>query len=76
MVVVYSYSTLTSVTNSYLNNNLNDEEMITSYLMCELHYKKTSLWLKHHKTVWEKKKEEKNLDKTCYMTLGLTAKRF
>ena len=35
--------------------------------MCELHYKTTLLWKRYHKTVWEKK-QQKNLDKTCYTT--------
>ena len=45
MVIVLFYSIMTSVSNSHFQQYLNNEEMITSYLMCELRYK----------TVWEKK---------------------
>ena len=34
MVTKYFFSVLTSASNSHFNTNLNDEEMITSHLMC------------------------------------------
>ena len=36
MIIVFSYSTWASVSNSHFNINLNDEEMIISHLMGEL----------------------------------------
>ena len=48
------------------NNNLNDEEMTTSHLMCVMKQ------LSYHKNIMfeRKKQQQKNLGKTCYMNLG------
>ena len=45
IVKILFCSVLTSIWNAHFQQNVNDEEMITSHFMCDLHYK----------TVWEKK---------------------
>ena len=60
MVIVLFYSIMTSVSNSHFQQYLNNEEMITSYLMCELHYK--TVWQK--KTIAEKLLQNMLHDKT------------
>ena len=45
MMIIIFYSILTSVSNSHFNNNLNDEEMTISHLVCvtkQLFYDKIS----------------------------------
>ena len=66
MVIIIFYSSLTSVSNSRFIKNLNDEEMITSHLMCvmkQLSYDKNIMFERE-------KQQQKNLGETCYINLG------
>ena len=63
MVIIIFYSSLASVSNSRFIKNLNDEEMITSHLMCvmkQLSYDKNIMFER-------KKQQQKNLGETCYI---------
>ena len=56
MMIIIFYSILTSVSNSHFNNNLNDEEMTTSHLVCvtkQLFYDK-NITFERKKTITEK----------------------
>ena len=56
MVIIIFYSILTSVSNSHFNNNLNDEEMTISHLVCvtkKLFYDK-NITFERKKTITEK----------------------
>ena len=56
MVIIIFYSSLASVSNSRFIKNLNDEEMITSHLMCvmkQLSYDK-NIMFERKKTATEK----------------------